>query len=69
MAYTLLVDRVDAYAVAAYTIAGISRAFGNDVDMPDPDRVRLEFDTALAAEPVRGDSDQQVLLSVLGLGG
>lgn len=64
----MLIERVDAYAVASYTVAGIAAVFGGDVDMPDPDKARAEFDTALAAEPPRLDSDQQVLLSALGLG-
>ena len=69
MVYTLLTDRLEARALAAYTVAGIAQALGADVTVPDPDQVRADFDEALAAEPVALDSDQQVLLSALGLGG
>ena len=71
MAYTLLTDRVESYAVASFTAASIALAFGGEGDLPDPDAARVEFDTALAAEPatLAADSDKQVLLSALGLGG
>lgn len=69
VAYTLLTDRVESYAVAAYTAAQIAAVFGAEGDLPDPDAARTEFDRALAAAPVRMDSDQHVLLSALGLGG
>jgi hypothetical protein len=70
VAYTLLTDRLETRALAAYTVAGIARALGAEVAVPDPDQVRVDFDTALAAEPadVAADSDQRVLLSALGLG-
>jgi hypothetical protein len=69
VAYTLLTDRVESYAVASFTAASIALAFGGEGDLPDPDAARVEFDRALAAEPVLVDSDQHVLLSALGLGG
>lgn len=68
MAYTLLTDRLEARALAACTGAIVAQALGAEVEVPDPDQVRAEFDAALAAEPVAVDSDQRVLLSALGLG-
>ena len=68
VAYALLAERVERRALAAYTVAGVAQALGADVELPDPDRWRSELDTALAAEPKTVDSDQDVLLSALGLG-
>ena len=68
MAYTLLTDRIDSYAVASFTAASIALAFGGEGELPDPDAARVEFDRALAAGPAGPQSDQAVLLSALGLG-
>jgi hypothetical protein len=67
VAYTLLVDRLERRALAAYTVAGIAKALGGEGEMPDPDRMRADFDTALAAEPVQVDPDRRLMLNALGL--
>lgn len=67
MAYTLLVDRLERRALAQYTVAGIAKALGGDGEMPDPDQIRADFDTALAAAPVQVDPDRRLLLTALGL--
>jgi len=54
----------------ATTGALMVRAQGGDAEIPDPDALVAEFNTALAEPPQRltqADIDQQVLLVALGL--
>lgn len=67
LAYTLLVEKLDQYAVALFTVAGLANVMGGQAEAPDPDAIRADFDDALAAEPDQADPKTAALRRVLGL--
>ena len=68
LVYMLLVERLDAYQVAAFTAACVAAAMGGgEVEAPDPDEMRAQFDEALCAEPRQVDPRAAAVRRVLGL--
>lgn len=55
--------------VSMATLAAVlARSQGADAPMPDPDQIRVDFDTALAAVPEQiANPDEYVLKQALGL--
>lgn len=70
MAYVLLLDDLRRRADNALLVAGMARAAGADVELPDWDSIRADFDQHLIspmdAAPVVVD-DRTTMLRALGL--
>jgi hypothetical protein len=67
VAYTILVDNLERYSVALFTVAGVAAALGGTGEMPDPEDIRAQFDEALAEDPRVVDPKQAAMRRVLGL--
>lgn len=67
MVYVVLVDRLEQRVLAERMVCAVLKAAGADVDLPDLESAREEFDAALVAEPERVDPEREVLLRGLGL--
>jgi hypothetical protein len=69
MAYLHLVDQLEAMVMASVQAALFARYLGRDVEVPDVLQARRRFDEALAAEPVKVNREEAVMLEAIGLRG
>lgn len=65
----LWLDSLERQVHTAALVAGMAKAAGaENVDVPDWDQIRRDFDVELAREPVdMADDDRAVMLQALGL--
>lgn len=61
VSYVLQLDDLRRRVETAQLIAGMARAMGNDVPVPDLDEVRAEWEAALCAPPVEVTADPKTL--------
>jgi hypothetical protein len=62
LAYVLQVEQLERRVLAGQHVAAIAASVGaKDVEIPDPDKIRAEFDAMLIEEPKMVDSDELAL--------